>query len=99
MTTLPPKTLPPLFSAAVRPVVEEIKNGNTTLLMWFSDFAETLDENSLNKLTAAIAQAHIPAIGVQMNMPLHSLNFIASKGSMCQTANCQKLSSVMDFVK
>ena len=99
MRTLPPKTLPPQFSAAARIVVDEIKSGNTTLFMWFSDFAETIDEHSMNKLTAAIASAHIPAIGIQMNMPLHSLNFIAAKGTLCQMANCQKLSSVMDFVK
>ena len=99
MTVLPPNPPVSKFDEIILPLVREIQTGNATLLMWFSDFAQSIDPEALRKLSDAIYHAHLPSIGVQMNMPLHSLNFIASKGSLTQRANCEKLSSVMDFVK
>ena len=99
MTMLPPNPQPPRFTDAIKPVLREIYNGNVTLLTWFSDFAEPLDSNALQKLIEALYQAHLPAIGIQMNMPLHSLNYIAAKGTLSQQANCKMLAPVMTFVK
>ena len=99
MTMLPPGQPEPCFHEAIQYVVPFILNGSATLLMWFSDFALSLDDSAIQKLIQSIYQTHLPAIGIQMNMPLHSLNYIAAKGALCQQANCQKLSPVMEFVK
>ena len=99
MTMLPPNPNPPQFSDALRLVLHEIMNGSITLLTWFSDFAEPLDSHDLQNLTDALFQTHLPAIGIQMHMPLHSLNYIAAKGTLSQQANIKMLAPVMSFVK
>ena len=95
---LMPETPVPDISHVMPWIQKGIRSGNYNTYIWFSDFANPVDESAIRSISKSLREMDMAALAVFMPMPRHALNFNIRRGDLLRNLNRSKIGKAFDIV-